>query len=172
MMKITRNICSILCLAAAFLIACGPAIPRSSVQRDSRTGAEDRFDPLGFPGDDAVITGNYRAASTIPVSDSGSSVNQPNAVTIDSLASNNTGQPAQSLEVFRVQVFASKSFDEAEQFAANIKSLFPEGVFVEYQMPYYKVRVGEFITPEEGESFLDEVKQLGFKNAWLVRVFR
>jgi hypothetical protein len=172
MMKFTRNICSILCPVAALIIACGPAIPRSSIQNDNRTAAEDRFDPLGFPGDDAVITGNTRAASSPLGSDSVSAAGQPDRIAADSSAGGDTQQMSQELEVFRVQVFASKSFDEAQQFAANIKNLFPEGVFVEYQMPYYKVRVGEFITPEEGESFLDEVKQLGFKNAWLVRVFR
>jgi hypothetical protein len=169
-MKITRNICKVLFLSAALLIACGPAIPHSSLENDNRTGAEDRFDPLGFPGDDAVITGNYRTAST--TTDSVSTASQPDRVVTDSTYESDLVQPAPAYEVFRVQVFASKSFDDAQQFAANIKNLFPEGVFVEYQMPYYKVRVGEFVTPEEGEAFLDEVKQLGFKNAWLVRVFK
>jgi hypothetical protein len=48
--------------------------------------------------------------------------------------------------------------------------MFPEGVAVEYQMPYYKVQVGQFNNSADGQSFLEKVKQLGFENAWLVRI--
>jgi hypothetical protein len=171
-MKNIRNTCSVILIIAMLIAGCTPGVHRSTVEKDKRTAAEDRFDPLGFPGDDAVITGNHRATQSVATGEAETVIINPGDSSADSSSQGDMRQPVQTYEVFRVQVFASKSFDEAQQFAANIQNLFPEGVFVEYQMPYYKVRVGEFITPEEGELFLVEVKQLGFKNAWLVRVFK
>ena len=45
-----------------------------------------------------------------------------------------------------------------------------EIVTTDYRAPYYKVRVGEKSTLEEGEALLDKVKRMGFPNAWLVRI--
>ncbi len=170
-----RNILSIskyISLVLIFMIACGPAMQRSGVEKDERTEAEGRFDPLGFPGDDAVITGKSKqiTPSEQPeiAEDIQVELDEPEQLEEIALGPDTSHQ----MVVFRVQVFASKDFDEAQQFASDIQSMFPEGVFVEYQMPYYKVRVGEFYSPEEGEVFLDEVKQIGFKNAWLVRVLQ
>ena len=171
-MKNIRNTCSIILIITVLIAGCAPGVHKSTIEKDKRTAAEDRFDPLGFPGDDAVITGNHKTTPPVSTGETEATIINPADSSIDSTLYGDTQQPVQAYEVFRVQVFASKSFDEAQQFAANIQNLFPEGVYVEYQMPYYKVRVGEFITPEDGESFLDEVKQLGFKNAWLVRVFK
>lgn len=168
-----RNIPSIYSLPALLLVivvGCTPGVHRSSVDKDRRTGAEDRFDPLGFPGDDAVITGKYRDAGQAQRSESTETALEQIDLYYNESDDDYTPEQDQAIVIFRVQVFASKSFDEAQQFAGDIEGMFPEGVFVEYQIPYYKVRVGEFFTPEEGEAFLDGVKRMGFRNAWLVRV--
>jgi len=170
-MRNIRNISKPLVLMALLLLACGMGVHNQDIEKGKRTTAEQRFDPLGFLGDDAVITGKSKAVSPSD-SEKTRSGKVIDAASSDSLQTSYNPGAFKTGEVFRVQVFASKLFDEAQQFAGNIKSLFPEGVFVEYQMPYYKVRVGEYYTPEEGELFLDQVKQLGFKNAWLVRVVK
>jgi hypothetical protein len=165
------NIFKLLIAGLILLTGCAGRLHKASVEKDRRTTAEGRFDPLGFPGDDAVITGQGKS-SKMPVQAEHDLSMPDNS---DQFSSPSGNQPdtetASATVIFRVQVFASKSFDEAQQFASDIEQLFPEGVFVEYQTPYYKVRVGEFYDPDEGEAFLDFVKQLGFKNAWLVRVF-
>jgi hypothetical protein len=166
-MKNITNICkSIVVVMACFLLACGSTITKTKPNADNRLKAESKFDPLGGLQDKAVITGKH--ASRISVAASHED---------DSLASDNP-EPGQSpisdtlSELFRVQIYISKFVDEAQQYASSIKELFPEGVFVEYQPPYYKVRVGEFHKAVDGETFLEHVKQLGFENAWLVRVIK
>jgi len=157
-------------IVLALLPGCGGRLHQAAVEKDRRTTAENRFDPLGFPGDDAVITGQGKSSkgSVQPELDFSAPDNPDQAHPAYGVQPDSEAE--QAAVIFRVQVFASKSFDEAQQFASDIEQLFPEGVFVEYQTPYYKVRVGEFYEPDEGEAFLDFVKQLGFKNAWLVRV--
>jgi hypothetical protein len=171
-MKNIRNIFSLYLVFLIVIVGCGTSVHKSSLYEDQRTKAEHRFDPIGFPGDNAVITGkNDQIAQTQKTEQ-----NQPVDQQYEPSAADEHSAPAeeigQSSVLFRVQVFATKSFDEAQEFAANIEALFPEGVFVEYQMPYYKVRVGEFYEPDSGEEFLDNVKEMGFKNAWLVRVLQ
>lgn len=171
-MKNIHNTFSLLIIVGLLLSACSPNVHRSTVTKDKRIEAEDRFDPLGFPGDDAVLTGHRQVSPE----QSSSTVEE---VTPAQLEQKDTREvsPGDSIQtppqvIFRVQVFASKSFDEAQQFASDVQPLFDQGVYVEYQMPYYKVRVGEFYNPDDGEAFLDQVKLLGFKNAWLVRVIQ
>jgi hypothetical protein len=171
-MKNIRNISRLSIALIIFGLSCTPGVHRSAVEQDRRTADEDRFDPLGFPGDDAVVTGRYETPSADQSGENDVELTQPDDTISDYNNQTDSMRAEQSVEVFRVQVFASKSFDEAQQFAANIDAMFPEGVYVEYQMPYYKVRVGEFFTPDEGEAFLDNVKRMGFKNAWLVRVIK
>lgn len=171
-MKNILNICKVVIVASILFGACSPNVHRSAMTKDERTDAEKRFDPVGFPGDEAIITGHKQAAPKTQVVEAEGVLpdrNEKPAFRSDTL---NRGEQIAQQVIFRVQIYASKSFDDAQQFAANIKPLFEQGVYVEYQMPYYKVRVGEFHNPEEGEAFLDQVKLAGFKNAWLVRVIR
>ena len=170
-----KNIRNIFNWSLALLIiigGCGTSVHKSSLNEDQRTKAERRFDPLGFPGDNAIITGKNHQAVPAQTIEQVKPVDRQNGPAI----SNEPSTDMEAIEplsvIFRVQVFATKSFDEAQEYAANIEALFPEGVFVEYQMPYYKVRVGEFFKPDSGEEFLDYVKEMGFKSAWLVRVLQ
>ena len=162
-------------LIIVFLICiggCNTKLHRTDVQSDKRTQAEKRFDPLGFYGDDEIVTGRGRLSDK-PVEDeqAGIETDRPGML-IEFNDSTQIEYIDLSIVIFRVQVFASKSFDEAQEYAIEIEPLFPEGVFVEYQAPYYKVRVGEFYDSDDGEIFLEDVKQMGFRNAWLVRVIQ
>lgn len=171
-MKTINSIFSLSIAVFILLNGCTANVARFKMDKDKRTRAERRFDPLGFPGDGAIITGQ-KALSDRPsgleqMTSSFGKQEIPFPVS-DSMA---VPESDTSVVLFRVQIFATKSLDDAQQFAYEIEALFPEGVFVEYQVPYYKVRVGEFYNPEEGEDFLEHVKQMGFKKAWLTRVIR
>lgn len=134
--------------------------PRSrEAIEDRRTTAEYHYNLMGFPGDDSVITAGVPAADDTvrEESDQISTPSEPNNVDEQS-------------EIFSVQLFASKSSSEADRFKARVQSLFDQTVVIDYKAPYYKVRVGEMSTLEEGEKLLDRVRGLGFPKAWLVRI--
>jgi hypothetical protein len=157
------NICSLFLLSILLLFSCAGLRNRIQPERDIRMAAESRFDPLGFAGDDSVITGRNRMspAQTDTIDGSANSLN---------LSSQEQPNNPDDHVLFRVQVYSTKLFDDAQQYSSSIKTMFPEGVSVEYQMPYYKVQVGQFNNSADGQSFLEKVKQLGFENAWLVRI--
>jgi hypothetical protein len=165
-MKNITIICSWILILGLTLISCADLRNRIKPERDPRMGAETRFDPISFPGDEAVITGH-----------SGRMVTESSKA--DSVVTNSvdssvqlTGGISGERTLFKVQVYSTKSFEDAQQYSSSIKNMFPEGVSVEYQVPYYKVQVGQFNNSSDGQFFLEKVKQLGFENAWLVRIIQ
>lgn len=126
---------------------------------DRRTLAEARYDLMRFHGDDEVIT-----SDVAPVDDSLRA--ESDLVAFPEY----TPGEQQAQEIFAVQVFASKSIDEAEEFESSVAPLFNEGVHTEYRQPYYKVRVGTCTNLKEAERLLQKVKNMGFPKAWIVRI--
>ena len=69
---------------------------------------------------------------------------------------------------FRVQIFASSTEENASRVAADAREVFGERVYVEYVAPYYKVRVGDYLTSEEVEPLKNKALSLGYRGAFIV----
>lgn len=126
---------------------------------DRRTAKESRYNLLGFPGDDDVITADVPAVDD--------SLREEN----DIISFPEYTAKEEVEVVFSVQVFASKSREKAEEFEHSIASLFDEEVRTDYKPPYYKVRIGRCASLEEAEALLEKVKEMNLPNAWLVRIW-
>jgi hypothetical protein len=72
--------------------------------------------------------------------------------------------------IYRVQIFTTKQRDAAITVRDEAQAAFGEEVRVDFETPYYKVRVGVFRTPLEAEPLLNEARRLGYRGAWAVRV--
>jgi hypothetical protein len=80
-------------------------------------------------------------------------------------------QPAmapQKVYGFRVQIFASSTEENASRVASDARAVFNERVYVEYVAPYYKVRVGDYLTSEEVEPLKNRALSLGYRGAFIV----
>ena len=51
---------------------------------------------------------------------------------------------------------------------AEARERFELDVYLEYDAPYYKVRVGDCPTEWQGEELLQLARRLGYPDAWLV----
>lgn len=71
---------------------------------------------------------------------------------------------------FRVQIFSSSTRGSAEnvQMQARIQ-LARDDVFIDFEPPYFKVRVGNFQTRNDAELLLEEVKKKGYGTAFIVQ---
>jgi hypothetical protein len=150
--------------AACLLFLCSCAhLPWRAPQEDPRIKGEEGIDPLGYPQDQVIVT------QTAPSEQAG------NAQT---WSEQNPLQPAQTqrpdssatLRVYRVQFFATKYPDEASQVAETVGNMVSEKTYMDYKTPYYWVRVGDCQTKEEAERLLRKIKQLGYKESWVVEV--
>ena len=80
----------------------------------------------------------------------------------------------QKVNGYRVQVFAGGNSRndrlKAEQTGENIKSLFPnEPIYVHFYSPRWICRMGNYRTYEEAHDVLNQVKNLGYQSAIIVK---
>ena len=126
-------------------------------EKNQRIQAEKNFDPWKIEKENPIII----QEKSIPPQDEFSS---------DILKKNETGEAKTDEEIlYRIQIFASKFPEEAQKLADSLESSFNEPASIDYEAPYYKVRLGNFSTLPEAESFLREIRQKGFPQAWVVK---
>ncbi len=70
---------------------------------------------------------------------------------------------------FRIQIFSSSNIDDATDarlLAAG--KLAQDSVYLLYDAPVYKVRVGDFISRYEANQRLPDIVEKGYRDAWVV----
>jgi hypothetical protein len=128
------------------------------------TKVEMKFDPLGLPQDTITVTVANSAAekkllATIVKTDSSSSsVTKTSGSVVDSL----------NHQVYRVQLLMVDSYSDARKAFAIAEEIFDQPVSLNYDLPYYKVRVGEFATKAQADQYLARAKTAGYDKAWVV----
>ena len=73
---------------------------------------------------------------------------------------------------FRVQIFAGRDIQAATMAETKAKEDFePKGykVYLIFEAPFYKVRIGDFTDRNEAENARDLAKKLGYKSAFVAR---
>ncbi|MEE9553338.1 MAG: SPOR domain-containing protein [candidate division Zixibacteria bacterium] len=161
-MKNTFRILFLIQITALFgMISCNRyRVPNSpEALEDRRTTKESRYNLMGFAGDRDVITSDVAAADDT-LKEESTIISLPEYISSDQ----------EIEEIFAVQVFASKSSEEAFEFEQSVAPLFDEETITDYKPPYYKVRIGNCANLEEAEALLEKVKDFGYRNAWLVRI--
>lgn len=137
----------------------------SSGNDNGRT--DDRFDPLAMARDREVAPEVYpvdpRTTET-----PGDSLFEPLPLPYGRLDS--TLAMKDPTEVYRVQIFTSRLYNEARLEKILAEEIFNFPIYLDYEVPYYKLRVGDFLTRGEAENFIPETKAIGYRSAWVARV--
>lgn len=146
-----------LALAAIFLIGCAspPAIQRE--QRDDKEAVEAlhkherTFNPADY---DPEIPVEMKEEKQAP----------------EQLEQHPTPlEEAETVSGFRVQVTFTDNIDDANTAKDEVALLVGEqNVYVVYETPYYKVRVGDFLSRPDANETLNLLFQHGYKDSWIV----
>ena len=72
-------------------------------------------------------------------------------------------------EGYRVQVLATRYYERADSLAVIMKNTVSDSVYVDFEAPNYKVRIGDFIDRDSAESLQQELVQMGYNSAWILR---
>jgi hypothetical protein len=72
-------------------------------------------------------------------------------------------------EGYRVQVLATRYFERADSLAVIMKNTVSDSVYVDFEAPNYKVRIGDFIDRESAESLQQDLVKMGYNSAWILR---
>lgn len=161
-----KFLCCILALAL-LVTSCGirRAGPETRPEEEAPSGPI--LDPLASSTDREVVPAVYPVRPDAVV-DPGDSLARPRDVSYleyDSLAA-----IISPTEVYRVQIFTSRLYAEAVRERALADEIFNLPVYLDYEVPYYKLRVGDFVTRDEAENMVPEIKAIGYGNAWVARV--
>ena len=77
--------------------------------------------------------------------------------------------PTETVQGFRVQVYSTANIDEANAKKAELEGAIPqERVYLEYDPPTYKIRVGNFLNRYDADRFVRYLADKGFAGAWAV----
>jgi len=80
-----------------------------------------------------------------------------------------TSAPPETLQGFRVQLLATNNYDEANVTRNAAAQLFPDlWMYLVFESPTYKIRVGDFSNRSEAKRLLDQFHTQGYKKAWIV----
>ena len=80
--------------------------------------------------------------------------------------------PAESdtvVEGFRVQVISTQDIEEANRLFTQLSIMFEGAVYIIFDSPYYKLRIGNFLSRSTAEQARKRITALGYKSAWIIR---
>jgi len=173
-MKRLVSICSLLTLSFGFVLFSGCSRPQkpSDETQEADSGDRDyRFDPLDLSQDLEIVPQKYPKSGEIGGQLEAAEFEAPTDVTA---TSHIVGFPdaidTLNHQAYRVQLFTSKLYGEARQALRVAQEIFDRSVFLDYEVPYFKVRVGSFSDREEAEDYQQRVKAAGYPEAWVVMV--
>jgi hypothetical protein len=75
----------------------------------------------------------------------------------------------ETLQGFRVQLLATNVYDEALSVRNDLIMRFPDlWIYTVYEVPAYKIRIGDFTSRAEATVVLNKFREEGFRTAWIV----
>lgn len=97
--------------------------------------------------------------------------NSQKTQTFDNLVKSETADTsrAQTLVGYRIQILQTEDAQEARDVQRDAILELDTDVYLIYDNPYYKVRVGDFAVRYDAEVFLQNVQKKGYSGAWIVR---
>lgn len=70
---------------------------------------------------------------------------------------------------FRIQIYSSSNIDEAMSMKADVMAKLPQdSVYVVYDPPVYKIRLGDYPTRYDASVKLPSIVNMGYSDAWIV----
>jgi hypothetical protein len=164
-----------------------PVDERPSALLDTTSTLPDHidlsFDPLGAEGDITIVPEALRDSVTLRLSPLATdSILGIGATTSDSGAPGSESAPdivvydtvvydTVAYDTYRIQLYNSRVYSEAALERSVATEIFDYTVTLDYEVPYFKVRLGDFPDAKVAAEYLKEyVKPAGYPDSWVARV--
>ena len=96
------------------------------------------------------------------------SVDLPSFSSSESFVSDSTEVFTSLTKGYRVQVMISQDENELMELKSNLEKSVKEKVYIIFELPNYKLRIGDFINRKEAENFQKQILRLGYRTSWVV----
>ncbi len=145
--------------AAIFIWGCAPREVVKEEEDDPLTDAlieyEQEFDPS-----------EYNAPFVIQQDDEDDSTLEPERIPQPDREEPDTPDYMQG---FRIQLYSTSDMEAAQEVLQVADSIFTDHwIYIVYEVPFYKVRLGDFETRFQANRTLANVVHEGFRDAWIV----
>ncbi len=175
-MRKRGSICSLLMLLSCLscCIGCGGSRGVGKEEppySDEAPPALTRFDPLEFRQDREIVPARYPHSGDIRSRRVDIGMDEPDS-TVSPATSTIFSDRIDRLnnQSFRIQIFTSKLYGEAQYARMIAEEIFDRSVYLDYEVPYFKVRVGSFADRDTAEVYQQRARAAGYANAWVVMV--
>jgi len=71
--------------------------------------------------------------------------------------------------VFRVQLASTRDYDQAIALEERASHSFDDDILIQFDSPYYKIRVGKMSSREEAQQLQQIAIKNGYRRAWVIR---
>jgi hypothetical protein len=95
-------------------------------------------------------------------------VNLPSFSNQEDLDINSSDMEINLVKGYRVQIVISQNEEELKNLQNEIEKSIDEKIYIIFELPNYKLRVGNFLNRKEAENFQNTIVRLGYRTAWVV----
>ena len=73
-----------------------------------------------------------------------------------------------SVKGYRIQVAIYQDEKDLIDIKEKLEVVIKENIYIKFELPNYKLRVGNFDSRKKAEAYRNKVIQLGYRSAWVV----
>lgn len=73
-----------------------------------------------------------------------------------------------SIKGYRIQVAISQDENDLIDMKKKLELTIKEKIYIKFELPNYKLRIGNFDSRKKAEAYRNKVIQLGYRFAWVV----
>tara|TARA_X000000368_G_scaffold178515_1_gene140868 strand:+ start:6643 stop:7056 length:414 start_codon:yes stop_codon:yes gene_type:complete len=95
-------------------------------------------------------------------------VNLPSFSSKNDLEDVSSNEEINLIKGYRVQIVISQNEQELKDIKTKIAKSINEQIYIIFELPNYKLRVGNFLNRKEAENFQKKIVRLGYRTAWVV----
>ena len=95
-------------------------------------------------------------------------VNLPSFSSENDLENVSLNEEINLIKGYRVQIVISQNEQELQDVKIEIEKSIDEQTYIIFELPNYKLRVGNFLNRKEAENFQKKIVRLGYRTAWVV----
>ena len=95
-------------------------------------------------------------------------VNLPSFSSDNDLKDISSNEEINLIKGYRVQIVISQNEQELQDVKIEIEKSIDEQIYIIFELPNYKLRVGNFLNRKEAENFQKKIVRLGYRTAWVV----
>ena len=95
-------------------------------------------------------------------------VNLPSLSIDNDLENISSNEEINLIKGYRVQIVISQNEQELQDIKVEIEKSIDEQTYIIFELPNYKLRVGNFLNRKEAENFQKKIVRLGYRTAWVV----